>query len=484
MKLANIFLALKNNILILLIIIAFILRAIPAISTDFQIDEIFSLRLVSSLSSPVDIFSASMNIDNNHLLNSLFMYLAGNCAPWVYRIPSLLAGTFAVLVTYLTGVRQSGKMAGLIASCMVTISYPMIFYSAEARGYSTAMFLGVLSYYLLQNLQITFSIFNCFMFWLICTTGILSHYSFVIILFGYIVSEIVICAVEGFNYSIETLKNKVYIYLPVFAVFTCIYIFKIKNMVVLGGPVYNKLLVVGWFFSESLNLPMSLEKYWILICSSTIAIAISVYGIFGFFRDKNIKDCVQLSAIIFVSPTLMLIVAKPQFIYSRYFFLIMPFILLTYGKAISMLLNKSGWIYKTAILILCLYILFFTTRIYGLFTNNKSNYINALKLISQNSYNKSQIVVYASKTGPFKAILSQYMGQVGRMPKIYLASDIGPGIPIDYIITFRDVMHDYGLEPKKTEVLNIGESSFNKFYESRSADNLPADLIVYRKVGP
>jgi Dolichyl-phosphate-mannose-protein mannosyltransferase len=54
---------------------------------------------------------------------------------WV-RLPSLLAGTAAIPLVYLLGVRTLGRGAGLVGAAVMTLSPFMIYYSAEARSYA------------------------------------------------------------------------------------------------------------------------------------------------------------------------------------------------------------------------------------------------------------------------------------------------------------------------------------------------------------
>lgn len=65
---------------------------------ELWIDEIWSLTLVAGLTSPDQVFW-DLPHDNNHILNSLWLYLAGpDRAPIVYRVPAIAFGTTSILV--------------------------------------------------------------------------------------------------------------------------------------------------------------------------------------------------------------------------------------------------------------------------------------------------------------------------------------------------------------------------------------------------
>ena len=61
------------------------------------------------------------------------------------RIPSLVAGTATIPLTYLLGARLVGKRAGLVGAAIVSLAPFMIYYSTEARPNMTLAFVVLLS---------------------------------------------------------------------------------------------------------------------------------------------------------------------------------------------------------------------------------------------------------------------------------------------------------------------------------------------------
>jgi hypothetical protein len=86
---------------------------------------------------------------NNHLLNTLLMYLSmksfGSMDEWVLRLPHLIAGSLTIVLSYIAARQQFNKEVALLAAGMVATSSAMIVYSAMARGYmlQIAFFLGL-----------------------------------------------------------------------------------------------------------------------------------------------------------------------------------------------------------------------------------------------------------------------------------------------------------------------------------------------------
>ena len=144
---------------------------------DLWLDEIWSLRAVSQISSPLDVFT-KIHYDNNHYLNTLFLYYVGPHGNSLqYRAFSILAGVGAVAMAWLVGRRRSAA-AGLLTMLLTAFSYVMVLYSSEARGYIAAVFFALLSFYLLDRHFETKQWWLATMFSLSAAMGFLSHLTF------------------------------------------------------------------------------------------------------------------------------------------------------------------------------------------------------------------------------------------------------------------------------------------------------------------
>src|SRR5262245_974209 len=87
---------------------------VAGLFTDFWLDEIWSWMLVRQVSSPLAIFTAIPH-DNNHWLNSLFIYCLGTRQHWyVYRLLSVVTGIASVGLAGLIGHRY-GRQESLLA---------------------------------------------------------------------------------------------------------------------------------------------------------------------------------------------------------------------------------------------------------------------------------------------------------------------------------------------------------------------------------
>jgi hypothetical protein len=133
-----------KRILAVLIALGVLLRVACA-RGDLWVDEIWTLELVAPLRDGFAVFR-DISHDNNHFLNSLWMYLLGQDAPpLLYRLPSILFGGLSILVAGRIGARQS-PAAGLVAAFLVAFAFPFVNYGSEARGYGALILAMLVAY--------------------------------------------------------------------------------------------------------------------------------------------------------------------------------------------------------------------------------------------------------------------------------------------------------------------------------------------------
>lgn len=98
------------------------------------VDEAWSAVMVERARTPLGIFT-TINHDNNHHLNSLWMWLVGYGAPpLALRTLSIATGTAMILVAAAIGAQRSACHA-LVAAALFAVSPIMVDYGSEARGY-------------------------------------------------------------------------------------------------------------------------------------------------------------------------------------------------------------------------------------------------------------------------------------------------------------------------------------------------------------
>jgi len=162
-----------------LILVASIGLRVPGMVHDFWFDEAWSALLVREhVASPLDILTR-LHIDNNHPLNSFFLYALGDRSAWiVYRIPSLIFGLASVVLAGRIMSRR-GRAQAIVGMILIGGSYPLIVYSSEARGYAAMIFFVLLAMDAFERYLVTRGWPALTTFWAAVILGFLSHLTFV-----------------------------------------------------------------------------------------------------------------------------------------------------------------------------------------------------------------------------------------------------------------------------------------------------------------
>jgi hypothetical protein len=129
--------------------IGLILRLLGA-RGDLWLDEIWSFVLLEPLTSIDQIFWR-INHDNNHFLNSIYLYLIGaDTSPLVQRGLSILLGVGTIIAAGVAAAVR-GRWTMIATSLLFAVSYPMVHYGSEARGYAGLVLFTLLSIVLLER---------------------------------------------------------------------------------------------------------------------------------------------------------------------------------------------------------------------------------------------------------------------------------------------------------------------------------------------
>ncbi|NDC36822.1 MAG: hypothetical protein EBZ48_02085 [Proteobacteria bacterium] len=145
---------------------------------ELWLDEIWSLTLVAKVSSVWGIFA--LRHDNNHPLNSLWLYLLGpDQSLYLYRALAVGASSCALLLACRVARRNLDWLQALLLTGMLSYSYVLILYGSEARGYATLMLAISLHVAAYLRFYRSGSSIAAALFWASAWLGILSHLSFV-----------------------------------------------------------------------------------------------------------------------------------------------------------------------------------------------------------------------------------------------------------------------------------------------------------------
>jgi hypothetical protein len=176
-------------ILGVLLTLAGLLLRIAGARGDFWMDEILSLLSVSRVHSASEIVNG-INNDNNHILNSLYLYALGSDQnPMAARSLAIFFGTAAIPVAgWCAWGLKKDSIAAIAAMLIAAIACPLVDCGSQARGYaglefSILLVLGILEQGPAWKTQ---------PFWLgiAALLGLLNHFLMAIALVGFFIWQL------------------------------------------------------------------------------------------------------------------------------------------------------------------------------------------------------------------------------------------------------------------------------------------------------
>ncbi len=173
---------------VVIILLSILLRLLACFD-DFWLDEIWSLQLACEARSCFEIIT-TLQHDNNHPLNTLWLFVAGqNAGSFIHRIPALLCGCLTVVYAGFR-VWRKDRYEALIAWILFGCSYFLIQYSSEARGYGPLMLCTLLSIDIFERLTVTRERRTQLLFVAVTVVGMLAHASYFFVYAGLVVSDL------------------------------------------------------------------------------------------------------------------------------------------------------------------------------------------------------------------------------------------------------------------------------------------------------
>lgn len=316
-----------------LVILAAVARLIPT-HNDLWLDELISLRMARAVKTPWQIFT-TLHKDNNHYLNTLYLYFVKNLnSPPAYRYLSLFWGILLVPAGYWFLARRS-RLEGLILAGLLACSYPLIHFSAEARGYAgallgTVLAAAALAPWMSEENGGMRSFFLALTYAVGLILGFLSHLTALLIWFPLAAGSLVILAERpGRRQWIArwVLLNS----LPASAL-AALYLLDLRFLTEAGGQPMTVSHGLARLLALGLGLPgTDTAAVWVLL--------LPTIGLLGWELAKARKSGEPLwlaLLLIFLMPGVCVLVLHPGFFSPRYFLVVLPF----FYAAFAMLLAR------------------------------------------------------------------------------------------------------------------------------------------------
>jgi len=289
---------------------------IGGVCTEFWLDEVWALDIVSRISSPLDVFTR-VHFDTNHWLYSLWLYAVAPRDGFVlYRLPALVAGLAALPLGIAIARRDGDERAAGFALALLGGSFLLIEYSSEARGYALAVAFALGAF--LAELRMRESLTPSGLLALNagCVLGLLSHLTFLFPWAGLLAWSAA---------RLDPRRTFACHALPL-AVFAALYWLDIRHIQHGAGPEAGLWTVLGQL--AALVLGFSQGALFGAIAAA-VCTAVAAAGIFTLRADGS-RIWVFFAVTLFAAPAVVVAVRAPDFPYwtERHFLVCVPFLLL------------------------------------------------------------------------------------------------------------------------------------------------------------
>ena len=310
------------------VMIAAVVR-VAGLGKDLWLDEVWSVRAASELASPWNAFT--MHHEINHHLNTLWLHFLGpNASAAMYHLPSYLFGIAAVGIAGAIGFRR-GSAAGIATTGAFALSYEMVLYSSEARGYSTLVFSVLLAFYALESAIDDGSMRWSVVYWIACLIGILSHP-----IFAGFLGAAVVWTVWRSRQSKETAATMVRSIIrtqavPVLAL-GLLWTIDLRLVAAGGGTPADSFIGVygsALAWAVAAGRPQGVE---LVSCVLVVAMIASAIG--GVYKADAGRAVFFVSAIV-VFPIALVLIRGSDLVYTRHFLIAGVFTLLLFGLTLG-----------------------------------------------------------------------------------------------------------------------------------------------------
>jgi hypothetical protein len=301
---------------------------------ELWLDELWSFRLVQTLSEPAGIFT-SLHHDNNHHLNSLYLWFISESPVWIrYRLHVLAAGVGTVVLAAALARREGGRAPAIGGILVLGGSFLMVLYASEARGYALAVCFAFAAVLLAARFLETGRYRWAASYSVVAVLGTLSHLTFLHALLGLMVWT-AWRAVQ--HRRLSAWRAVTALHVAPLAALAVLFWLDLRHTVVGGGPVLGAWEVVGRALSLCVGGPEG--GPWLLPAAAIGAIAgvLSIRQV----RRSGSDLWILIAVTAGVAPALTLLTFDATLLFERYFVVAAAFLTLSFGWLLAAATRRS-----------------------------------------------------------------------------------------------------------------------------------------------
>jgi hypothetical protein len=308
------------------------LARLAAAGGDLWLDEIWSIELARSAGGPLAVLTA-LHHDNNHHLNTLYLLLVGpSASPVVQRGLALASGVLLVALLAVRAVRRaSGEAAAWATFC--ALSYVLVHYGSEARGYSSAVALAVAAQLALARWLETRRAGWAAAFAAAAALGLLAHLSFAFVLVG--LELWAAAALVRDRAARPPRATELAALAAPLAALAALWAADLRFLAIGGGPPADLAGALRELLRATLGLPSGPAEL--------LGALAAVLVLEELVRRLQARAPEALfHAAVFAGPPAAVLVARPEVLAPRYFLVAVPSFLLLLASALARAWRRGG----------------------------------------------------------------------------------------------------------------------------------------------
>lgn len=363
-----------------------ILCRLAGVSGELWLDEMWSVLHMEGVSNPIHILTR-VHHDNNHPLNSLWIWLNGiNASATVLRFPSIVFG-FATLATILRwGRLMNERSTASVWAFLVAFSYPLVLTESEARGYALCILCTILCFYhlsaVIKNERASSS---AVWFGTWATIGCLTHATFALFLV-----PVFVWILTGITSPLLRTQRSSFVrygLLPPLVVGSIVTGLFYSRLQIGGGPVLPYLEVA----SSTLSVAYGGEALSASNPETTGgALFLTFFLLLVFTSElrawtKTNDPLAKLVCLVIATPILAVLFTQPHFILSRYFLIPLIFLYVVFARFLIRLTAQGIMGSVTALAIGTGYFIGNASHILELSSLQRSHFIEIFSYITAQS---------------------------------------------------------------------------------------------------
>jgi hypothetical protein len=349
----------------------------------FWLDEIWSWTRLEAIDSLWDVLTKKeLKHDNNHPLISMWMHLVGDRDRWViYRIPSLVAGLVTV---FLAMDRARGVRGAVFPGAMFAVSFFMILYGTEARGYALAVCFALGAYRILERSEaeeFRLGYGAAVGFWAMVVFGFLSHL-IAVHFFAGVFAWTGVRLLRRVSFGVGIARMAFLHGVPI-VFFGWMYLEFVRELIAGGASNVPLMVTVQDVFSWTTGMP---NEMLFASAAMVVVVGLAIWELVGRGREGSYQWIV-LPCVALIAPLGSLLMAKEEGLLSARFFLIgVAFVLLYAGRGLARLHARGGGAAASAILVLVVFAIGNAVRevrfVHG---GGRGQYLEAVRFVAENS---------------------------------------------------------------------------------------------------